>query len=701
MILKINNLPIIHKISSDKKVIPVFLSISNEYFPFFSVLLVSLAKNIASDEYLDIVVFSNAVLHQENDECSKEILNIYKNFSLRFIDVSDLTNNWNPYIRGHVTKMTYFRFLAPYIMKDYDRAIYLDGDTLVVDDIGKLYDISLGNYMLAAVKDPAAAGIYNKGDTNVVHLIDNIIKLKNPYDYFQAGVLVVNLISFREQYTLQFLMNLCEKKCWRYVDQDVLNYLCKGKVMFLDNAWNVETRSALKIPLQFAPDDIRKLYNTARLKPSVIHYAGVEKPWNIPNSDFAELYNIYARESSLYSKKYLNKSKNFLNTSFSELSSLCNVAGVFFRCATPFHLFNAINIKVSSYSHCNGYLVLTNDVDWKDIPENLRKAQIFDEVVVSQSDRDVSAYNRLTESEKIHVADRPSVLLMQNGFDSEMNVIKRHKNITDLFFALNSKTEWIFYYACCEILNNAPRVHLFEDGTMSYVFNYIDFIQQNDFVPKLTHRSSYVDSLVELLVYAPEISSVKKMQDKLVRLSPISNNTNLRNMLVSVFGSPNLPEEEFIYFDSPCFENKTDYNSMDVLDQIANVVGKENIIIKLHPRTKVNRYSLRGYKVMSADNSLWEINCLDHRFVDKVYISMLSTAVLNCYNIFGMVCNSINIHKLNPLCKDMFLMQNGANKILNKMYEVNNSLTKAFRQPKNFDEMKEILLYLKGANISK
>ena len=39
---------------------------------------------------------------------------------------------------------------------------------------------------------------------------------------------------------------------------------------------------------------------TAHANPKIIHYAGPDKPWNDPNTDYAGLFWKYARESKYY-----------------------------------------------------------------------------------------------------------------------------------------------------------------------------------------------------------------------------------------------------------------------------------------------------------------------------------------------------------------------------------------------------------------
>ena len=87
-----------------------------------------------------------------------------------------------------------------------------------------------------------------------------------------------------------------------YVDENQL-MVCGGRVHTLDMNWNVMTDcggTRIKGIMQRAPLSIYQEYLEARKNPYIIHYAGWEKPWNNPQSDFAEVYWKYARQTPFY-----------------------------------------------------------------------------------------------------------------------------------------------------------------------------------------------------------------------------------------------------------------------------------------------------------------------------------------------------------------------------------------------------------------
>ena len=132
----------------------------------------------------------------------------------------------------------------------------------------------------------------------------SVLKMHDPYSYFQAGVLVLNTKAMREQYTIEEWLAYASNPEYIYNDQDVLNAHCEGKVVFLDWNWNVMHDCGGRVAnvFSYAPNDAYDAYMDSRNHPKIIHYAGYEKPWVNPDCDFASIYWRYARETPFYER---------------------------------------------------------------------------------------------------------------------------------------------------------------------------------------------------------------------------------------------------------------------------------------------------------------------------------------------------------------------------------------------------------------
>ncbi|MBD5137549.1 MAG: glycosyltransferase family 8 protein [Lachnospiraceae bacterium] len=116
-----------------------------------------------------------------------------------------------------VTVETYFRILgAKYIPRHVHRILYIDTDTLVLDDISNLFSLESGGAPLAAVLGCAPA------ERKLA------LGMKADSQYFNAGVLLLNLDYWRDnrltEKLTEFIHNSDPKILERW-DQDALNAL--------------------------------------------------------------------------------------------------------------------------------------------------------------------------------------------------------------------------------------------------------------------------------------------------------------------------------------------------------------------------------------------------------------------------------------------------------------------------------------------
>ena len=87
-----------------------------------------------------------------------------------------------------------------------------------------------------------------------------------------------------------------------YDDQDILNAECQGRVVYLDDAWNVMVNcdNRFQKVFSFAPADMYDSFMEAYQDPQIVHFAGYEKPWKPGPCDQRLRYWRYARKTPFY-----------------------------------------------------------------------------------------------------------------------------------------------------------------------------------------------------------------------------------------------------------------------------------------------------------------------------------------------------------------------------------------------------------------
>ncbi|MGZ3873883.1 MAG: glycosyltransferase family 8 protein [Mucilaginibacter sp.] len=132
---------------------------------------------------------------------------------------------------------TYLRIFAPYIIdQDADKMIYLDVDTIVQDDISKLWNMALGEYAVGAILDIAETVDSQWGGLPNYKELGLDPKTK----YFNAGVLLIDPKKWREENISGQIIDALTKhrKHNRLVDQYGLNVALANKWQELDPKWN-------------------------------------------------------------------------------------------------------------------------------------------------------------------------------------------------------------------------------------------------------------------------------------------------------------------------------------------------------------------------------------------------------------------------------------------------------------------------------
>lgn len=262
------------------EVIPIFFAVDDGYMPCLAVALESLIENASRNYY-----YSIKVLYTSVNEENKRKINKYKrdNVSIEFVDLNYYIEKVKDklYTRDYYTKTTYFRLFIANLYPQYTKAIYLDSDITVLGDISELYNVDIGDNLIAAAPDDVIQ------TTKVFQeYAEKVVGVSDYRNYFNAGILLMNLDEFRKfDFQDKFLYLLETIKFTVAQDQDYLNRLCKGKVKIIDKGWD-------RMPI--ATDD----YPIEKIK--IIHYNLADKPWRYDNIRYEEFFWKYAKRTEYY-----------------------------------------------------------------------------------------------------------------------------------------------------------------------------------------------------------------------------------------------------------------------------------------------------------------------------------------------------------------------------------------------------------------
>lgn len=262
------------------EVIPIFFAVDDGYVPFLAVALQSLIENSSKNYYYSIKILYTNI----NEENKKKIIKYEKeNIKIEFVDLNYYIDKIKDklYTRDYYTKTTYFRLFIPDLYPQYDKVLYLDSDIVVLGDIAQLYNTNVKGNLVAAIPDDSVQTIDEFGE-----YVEKVVGVADRKNYFNAGILLMNLDEFRKiNFQSKFLYLLETVKFSVAQDQDYLNRLCKGRVTLVDRTWN---RMPIKV------DGI----NEENIK--LIHYNLTYKPWHFDNILYQDYFWNYAQKTEFF-----------------------------------------------------------------------------------------------------------------------------------------------------------------------------------------------------------------------------------------------------------------------------------------------------------------------------------------------------------------------------------------------------------------
>ncbi len=274
-----------------KEKIPIFFASDDNYVPFLSVAISSLIEKASKDYDYDIIIL-NSGLKEENMHKIKEYEQ--DGITIKFEDVrkkiESIMDSLSLRLRDYYSVSIYYRLFIPSLYPEYNKAIYLDADIVLVDDISKMYNEDLTGYIVGAVTDDVVMGheTFREYSKKMIGL--------EPSKYFNSGVLLMNLEEFRKEKIEEKFLHLLEKYNFDVIcpDQDYLNFLCKGRVKYFEKGWD-------RMPLPDDKFDDRKLH--------LIHYNNFNKPWNYDDILYGEIFWSCAKKSNCFDEIYALKGK--------------------------------------------------------------------------------------------------------------------------------------------------------------------------------------------------------------------------------------------------------------------------------------------------------------------------------------------------------------------------------------------------------
>ena len=265
-----------------KQHLPIFFACDDNYVKYLCVTLSSIESH-ASDEY----IYDAHILSEGFSESSLRML---ESLSLPHVSVSvtdvrekvdGIRSELSLRLRDYYSESIFYRLFIPELFPELSRAVYLDCDIVLLDDVAKLYFSDLSGAILGAVSDEAIPSVPEFSEYTRLSVGCPAEK------YINSGVLVIDTEKFRREKILESFLYLLKKYNCETVapDQDYLNFLCRGKISYLDAGWNKQPGGHLSLPEE---------------ETHLVHYNMFDKPWHYVGTPLEEYFWREAKKTPLY-----------------------------------------------------------------------------------------------------------------------------------------------------------------------------------------------------------------------------------------------------------------------------------------------------------------------------------------------------------------------------------------------------------------
>ena len=241
-----------------------------------------------------VVVLCNQTYSQISLENKSRLLEIYQDIDFQEVDTQiylDLIENFKKVATRSQLRLvpSLFTFEIFNSCKDHDFLIYIDSDTLVLDDISEVFST---DHPILAAPD---AGEFRIG---------------SKYYTFNGGLLVLKKEVHEMNYRQALIDHAGSMESMSLADQTIMNSFFKDEIVLLNSNYNCLKRCF--------PDN---KFNQFKDSIKIVHYVGA-KPWDPVKSEFESKYQrieeLWQKEFNLISDKKMEL--NLITTSYSDLN---------------------------------------------------------------------------------------------------------------------------------------------------------------------------------------------------------------------------------------------------------------------------------------------------------------------------------------------------------------------------------------------
>lgn len=324
-------------------------------------------------------------------------------------------------------------------------------------------------------------------------------------------------------------------------------------------------------------------------------------------------------------------------------------------CNSVYQVFIALWIKYDILAYENTDIIISNHMnDYEVIADNLSDTKLFEKIYKIKSKEYVYRdFGYKNQAQRLFYKSFPELELKKI-----INLDKKY----DCFYFANFDEFSKLAYNVLKRKNENLKVNIYSDGISTQSKLFEGFYKRTaspkskyyKFLNSVLRRKYLYGNISKVMVFEPDLMEWDP-GCKVEKIKPVGKNSEFIKIVNQVFGYDSIKDEyseKYIFFEESFYADSGYMEDVELIEKLAETVGKDNLMIKIHPRNPKNRFKELGYKTNKDTSVPWEVIAMNIDLSDKKLIAIASTSILNPIQVLGMNVKSYSlINCLNEVPK--------------------------------------------------
>ena len=349
-------------------------------------------------------------------------------------------------------------------------------------------------------------------------------------------------------------------------------------------------------------------------------------------------------------------------------------------CNTPFQIIVACHILQTYYQNAEVDLYISSGIKGaKQLVQNARETGKFRKVELIVI-RKTFYKDKSVKDKLVYVCKRAWEIIATLRLAK--TIYRQHYDVV-LFSNISILTKrltTLFLHS-----NPSCRIELFEEGTITYTQQFADGDSEKTPYRRFVDSRGVINCLDTLYVFNPEFLVWKPSKGKVVTLPKLTHPTeDFHKTINTIFGYEQCEDKydkPLIFFEESHVMEGFEVPDVEIVNRIAEKIGKSNVMVKIHPRNYQNRFAQLGYKTNKNIAIPWEVIMLNQSMAGKILVTISSGAAIYPYLYFGIPTKTYSL--MNCLSERPGLMKGDNGELMQKIYT---SYPDVFKAPSSMEE---------------